>query len=115
MGAMDERELFTHDFERRSTDELWAAVKRGLATWDLKDADDASATARFDTSDWTWSWGEHLLAQVEEGDGGSARLVVRGRPKRRLLTTKWGEDQHAKKVEKELIKSVEGALEDRSA
>ncbi len=49
------------------------------------------------------SWGEYMIATVEPGESGGARLKVRGRPKaanRLLGSTKWGEDIHSRKVEK---------------
>ena len=103
--SLDERELFTRRFDA-DPDRVWAALRRALATWDLREADDASKTARFDTG-WSWtSWGGHMLAVVTpEGEG--ARLTVSGRPKASLLTTRWGEVLHAREVEKGLVGAVE--------
>ena len=105
---LEERELFTRRFDA-DPDRLWAALKGTLATWDLRDADDAAKAARFDTGvSWT-SWGGHMLATVTP-DGDGARVTVRGRPKASLLTSKWGEDQHAGDVERGLVSGIERHL-----
>jgi hypothetical protein len=56
------------------------------------------------------SWGEHMLASVADLTGGGARITVRGRPKGSLFTTQWGEELHAKGVEKDLRTAVDDAL-----
>lgn len=107
---MDEEELFTIDYPARSADEVFAALTRALATMDLRDRDEASRTATFSTGVSLTSWGEHMLATVGEQSGGGARLTVRGRPKGSFLTTKSGEELHAKGVEKDLRTAVDDAL-----
>lgn len=107
---MDEQELFVVDYPQRSAEEVWAALTRALATFDLKEADDATRTARFATGVSLTSWGENMLAAVADASGGGARLTVRGRPKGSFLTTGWGEDVHAGKVEKDLRTAVDDAL-----
>jgi hypothetical protein len=87
VDARTEREVFTRRYEKVEPDALWAALKRALATMDLKDTDEASRTARFSTSDWVWSWGQHMLATVAADASGTPTLYVRGRPKAWLLTT----------------------------
>lgn len=107
---MDEEELFTIDYPARSADEVWPALVRALATMDLRDRDDPARTATFSTGVSLTSWGEHMLAAVGDAAGGGARITVRGRPKGSFLTTKWGEDVHAKGVEKDLRTAVDDAL-----
>jgi hypothetical protein len=105
---MDEREFFTRHLDA-DPDRVWAALRRTLATWDLRDADDVTKTARFDAGmSWT-SWGSHLLATVTP-DAGGARITVRGRPKSSLLTTKLGEDVAVREIEKTLMRGLERHL-----
>lgn len=106
----DEEELFTIDYPARDADEVWPALQRALATMDLQDPDDAERTARFSTGVSLTSWGEHMIARVTEVPAGGARITVRGRAKGSFLTTKWGEDVHAREVEKDLTASVDDAL-----
>lgn len=106
---MDEAELFTIDYPARGADEVFAALGRALATMDLRDRDDATRTATFSTGMSLTSWGEHMLATVDEHGGGS-RVTVRGRPKGSFLTTKWGEELHAKGIEKDVRTAVDDAL-----
>lgn len=110
MGRMDERELFARRFDAVDPDSLWSAVKRTLATMDLKDADDKARVARFSTGTSTWSWGQHMLAEVTEGPSGGSTLTVRGRPKASFWTSNWGESRHASGVEEQLVADVESAL-----
>jgi len=105
----DEQELFTIDYPARDVDAVWNALKRALATMDLRDADDANQTARFTTGVSLTSWGENMIARVDEAATG-ARVTVRGRAKGSSLTTKWGEDVHATGVEKDLRASIDDAL-----
>jgi len=105
----DEQELFTIDYPARDVDAVWNALKRALATMDLRDADDANQTARFTTGVSLTSWGENMIARVDEAATG-ARVTVRGRAKGSFLTTKWGEDVHATGVEKDLRASIDDAL-----
>lgn len=108
MSATDERELFTEDFDQ-SPDQVWEALKHALATRDLKDADDTAHSARFSTGVSLTSWGEHMVAEVVP-DGTGAQLRVRGRAKNGFLTTSWGEDAHASKVQRDLRSEIERAL-----
>ena len=106
---LEEQELFVIDYPARSAGDVWRALTRALATMDLQDSDDAAMTARFTSGVSMTSWGEHLLAGVaSRGDG--ARVTVRGRPKGSFLTTGWGEDVHARGIEKELRQAVDDAL-----
>ena len=100
----EDRELFTETYDT-DPDTVWHAVKRALATMDLREADDGSRTARFSSGMSLTSWGESLIASVAP-DGSGTVLTVRGRPKGAFLTTKWGEDQHARGVQKDLLGSV---------
>lgn len=112
---MDERELFSKGYAAVEPEALWSAVKRALATMGFKHSDDAQKTAEFTSGVSLTSWGEAMHARVVSGDSGGARLVVSGRPKvLPSLTPKWGEDVHARKVEKELLSAVDAALEDGS-
>lgn len=109
----DERELFTHPYPSVEPDALWSALKRSLETMDLRGADDEQRSARFGTPPSMTSWGEYILASVEPGESGGARLNVRGRPKaanRLLGSTKWGEDIHSRNVEKDLVAAIDEAL-----
>lgn len=110
----DEQELFTVDYPARTVDEVWQALRRALATMDLKDPDEAERTARFGTGVSLTSWGEHMLARVVDLPTGGARVIVRGRPKGSFLTTSWGEDVHARQVESDLRRSVDDALVQRA-
>ena len=114
MTLLDERELFTRTYAGTSADQLWAAVKRALATMDLRATDDEERMARFASGVSLTSWGQHLMATVSDSDGGSV-LSVRGRPKASLLTTRWGEDIHVHKVEEQIVRSVEAALPARAS
>ena len=110
---MDEREWFSKSYAATDPEALWPAVKRALATMDLKNPDDAQKTAQFSSGVTATSWGENMLASVVPGESGGARLVVSGRPKVStavLGTFKWGEDIHARKIEKELLEAVDAAL-----
>jgi DNA polymerase len=106
--TMDERELFTEHFDS-DPEAVWSALKRAAATMELHEADDATKTARLSTGVSLTNWGEHLVATVAPAAPG-ADLVVRGRPKGSLLTTKWGEDIHAREVQKDLRTAVKNAL-----
>ncbi len=109
----EERELFTHPYPSVDPAALWPALKRSLETMDLREVDDQQKSARFGTPVSMTSWGEYMIASVEPGESGGARLRVRGRPKaanRLLLTSKWGEDIHSRKVEKDLVAGIDGAL-----
>ena len=105
----DEQELFTIDYPGRDPDAVWKALKRALATMDLSEANDGDRTARFSTGVSLTSWGENMLARVDPADSG-ARVTVRGRAKGSFLTTKWGEELHAREVEKDLRTSIDDAL-----
>lgn len=110
MGAMEEKELFTKRFDAVDPEALWAALKRSLATMDLKDADDRAMVARFATGLSTWSWGQNNIAYVTAPDTGGSLLTVRGRPKASLLTSGFGERRHASGLEKQLLADVEALL-----
>jgi hypothetical protein len=51
-----------------------------------------------------------LFSRRFPADGDGARLVVRGRPKGSFLTTRIGEDIHAREVEKDLVGGIEQHL-----
>ena len=110
MSTMDERELFSNRYEQVDPDRLFGPVKRALATMALRDADDTRRTARFESGVSLTSWGENLLAEVTPDAVGGSKLTVHGRPEGSFLTTRWGEDVHARGVEKQLRKAVEDAL-----
>jgi len=105
-----EEELFVIDYPARSAGEVWPALTRALATVDLQDPDEERMTARFSTGISSTSWGQHMLATVTEVPAGGARVTVRGRPKGSFLTTGWGEDLHARGIEKDLRESIDDAL-----
>jgi hypothetical protein len=67
-------------------------------------------TARFSSGVSLTSWGEHMIATVASASSGGTRITVRGRPKGPFLTTGWGEDVHAREVEKDLRASIDDAL-----
>ena len=113
MNVMEEREFFRREFEGVDADALWSAVKRALATQDLKDADDSERTARFATGMGVWSWGQNLLVRVEEGV--APTVVVRGRPKSSFLSSNFGETREAKKLEEQFVPDIEVALEEQRA
>ena len=106
----EEQELFVIDYPARQPEEDWPALKRALATMDLQAPDDEAMTARFGTGVSLTSWGEHMLAMVSGGINGGSRITVRGRPKGSFLTTQWGEDLHAREVERDLRRSIDDAL-----
>lgn len=89
---------------------MFAALGRALATMDLRNRDEATRSATFSTGVSMTSWGEHMIATVRDAAGGGARITVRGRPKGSFLTTKSGEELHAKGVEKDLRVAVDDAL-----
>jgi len=106
MGVMDERELFSRRYEIDAA-ALWTALRRALATMDLREADDATRTARFGSGvTWT-SWGQHLLATVTEDPTGGATLTVRGRPKGSFLSSEWGERLHAQEIEGQITRAFD--------
>lgn len=109
-GRMDEREFFARRYEGIDPDALWAAVKRALATMDLKEADDDQKTAHFSTGVSLTSWGQSMLAMISGNSAEGSTLVVRGRPKGSLLTTKAGEDLHAHAVERRILGAVDTEL-----
>lgn len=109
----DEQELFVIDYPARQPDEVWPALRRALATMDLRDADEAARTARFSTGVSLTSWGEHMIAAVSGSNGHGARVTVRGRPRGSFLTTSWGEDVHAAGVERDLRRAIDDALVQR--
>ncbi|MBA2465443.1 MAG: HPF/RaiA family ribosome-associated protein [Nocardioidaceae bacterium] len=105
-----EQELFTIDYPDRDPQTVWDALKRALSTMELEAPDEGTRTARFRTGVSLTSWGENMLASVDLASDGGARVTVRGRAKGSFLTTKWGEDIHAKGVEKDLRASIDDAL-----
>lgn len=100
----DEMELFQLRYGK-GPDEVWAALKSTMATFDLREADDASRMARFSTGISTTSWGEHMVATVA-GEGDGAVIHVRGRPKGSFLTTRIGERIHASGVRKDIERAL---------
>ena len=108
--SMDERELFARTYEGVAPEDLWTAVKRALATMDLKQADDGRREARFSTGISRMSWGQNMLASVTAGAAGESTLTVRGRPKVSLFSTKGGEEAHARAVGNQIAKGVDAAL-----
>lgn len=100
----DEHELFTEAYDT-DPETVWEAVTHALATMDLREADDASRTARFTTGMSLTSWGEHMVVSVSPA-GQRTQLTVRGRPKGSFLTTKWGEKQHVRSVQRHLLGAV---------
>lgn len=106
----EEHELFVIDYPARQPAEVWTALKRALATMDLQDPDDHAMTARFSTGVSSTSWGEHMLAVVGRAQDTGARVTIRGRAKGSFLTTKLGEDLHARGVEKDLRTAIDDAL-----
>ena len=105
-----ESELFSIDYPDHEPEEVWQAVRSALITMDLRDPDDASRTARFSSGVSSTSWGEHMIAVVTPGSAGGAHVTVWGRPKHSFLTTKVGEDVHARQVKKDLRESIGDAL-----
>lgn len=109
MSVMDEHEVFSRRYDGVEPAQLWPAVKRALATMDLREVDDEQRSARFKTGVSLTSWGQNMLASVRD-DEGAATLVVRGRPKGSLLTTRIGEDLHEQGVEKQVVDAIDAAL-----
>ena len=105
---MDESELFTEHFDS-DPEAVWSAFKRGAATMDLRDVDDAARTAWLSTGVALASWDDQLFATVSEV-GSGADLVVRGRSKGSPLGSNWGQDFHAHEVQTAIRAAVKQAL-----
>lgn len=93
-------------------DQALAAVKRAVEEMDgghLGSVDEGARTVIFSTGISTTSWGEELQAVVHEASTGS-RVEVQGKPKGTFLTTKWGEEIHANRIEKKLREGIDAAL-----
>ena len=107
-------ELFTLHFQAKP-ETLWQALKQALmalGTTTLRDIDEQRMRASFTTSMTLTSWGEYMVATVEQEQGGTL-IRVHGQPLNPsllVLTTKWGEELHAKQIEQELKRAVEKAL-----
>lgn len=109
-SSMDEREVFTRRYDGVEPAGLWRAVKRALATMDLRRSDDEERMAQFSTGTSQTSWGQNMLATVTARGAEGSTLTVRGRPKQSFMTTKWGEGIHARSVEKQIVAAVESEL-----
>lgn len=101
-------ELFRLSYPQRPQ-VVWPALKRAVATMDLREAEDATFTVRFSSGVSSTSWGEHLIGWVEPEATGSV-VVVRGRPKGTFLTTTLGEKVHALGVRRDLRAALDSAL-----
>lgn len=106
--TIDELELFIEHFDVEP-ELLWKAFKRGAATMDLDEVDDATRTARLSTGVALTSWEDRLVATVVPAASG-ADLVVRGRSKGSPLGSNWGQDFRAHEVQKRLRAAVRNAL-----
>jgi len=94
-------------------DQAYDALKAAIQAMDgghMGAIDDSGRTLDFSTGVSLTSWGEELQATVLEGQSGGSRVEVRGKPKGTFLTTKWGEDVHAKTVEKRLRSELDTAM-----
>lgn len=109
MSVMDERERFSRHYPIDPAT-LWVALRRALATMDLREADDASHTARFGSGVTLTSWGQHLIAEVTAAAEGGATLTVRGRPKGSFLSSNWGERVHAETIERQVTRALDAVM-----
>lgn len=109
-STIDERELFSRHYQDVEPEALWSAVKGALATMDMSHADEAARSARFSSGVSLTSWGEHMLALISGAGPAGSVLSVRVRAKGSFLTTKWGEDLHARGVEEQLVRAIDAAL-----
>lgn len=94
-------------------DRLWSALKRAIDDMDgakLGTVDEDSRELEFSTGVTLTSWGEELKAAVAPNPGGGAEIQVGGKPKGTFLTTKWGEEVHARTIEGRLKNGVEAQL-----
>ena len=85
-------------------DVAFAALRRAVDTMDgasFGAADDGARSLEFTTGVTLTSWGEQMRATVTESPGGS-QVQVDGKPKGTFLTTRWGEDVHARTIERRL-------------
>lgn len=93
-------------------DAAFAAVRRAIDAMDgasFGTADDSARSLEFTTGVTLTSWGEQMRATVAASQGGST-VQVDGKPTGTFLTTKWGEDVHARTIEKRLRSGIDSAL-----
>lgn len=94
-------------------EQAFVAVQAAIRAMDgghVGTVDEGTRTVDFSTGVTLTSWGEELQAAVLDGEAGSSRVEVRGKPKGTFLTTKWGEDVHAATIEKRLRSELDAAL-----
>lgn len=104
------QQVFELEFDAPA-DAVWGALKSALESLDgakREGGDEAARSSEFSTGVTLTSWGEHMTAQVLEGP--PARVQVTGKPKGTFLTTKTGEDVHARTIEKRLREEIEQQL-----
>ncbi len=104
-------QVFELEFDAPA-DDVWSALRSGLQDLDggkLENVDDGDQACEFSTGVSLTSWGEYMRAEVE-GGARAASVSVSGIPKGTFLTTKWGEEIHAKVVEKRLRDAIEKHL-----
>lgn len=104
-----ERVVFSHRFGDVDDERLWRALQCAVPRRRIGAIDEARRTLEFRTSVSLTSWGEHMRASVSPAADG-AELLVRGRPRSWFLTTTWGEDLHARGVERRLIRAIQASL-----
>jgi len=105
---MEECELFVEHFDAEA-DAVWGALKRAAAKMTLQDVDEATKTARLSTGASLMSYSNYVAATVLPTDPG-ADVVVRGRPKGAAVAMEWGEDVHARGMQRNLREAIDEEL-----
>jgi CBS domain-containing protein len=87
---------------------LFEALQQALATMPsvtLQRLDDTGRSVEFRTSFTLTSWGDNMVATVDEVDDGAV-LRVAGRPRVGIMSTPWGEEAHATQIEQQLFTAL---------
>lgn len=102
------RELFSRRYDL-SPEVLFDFLQQALASMPTVSAtalSDSGDRIEFTTTFTLTSWGEKMVAQVdEEGDGAVVR--VSGEPRVGMLSTPWGEEVHAATIEAQLFTALD--------
>src|SRR3954453_16425398 len=98
---MSKNELFRRDYDIESElllDFLQQALT-GMSTVTSCQLADSGDRIEFRTSFTLTSWGEKMVATVDQDKDGASVIVVRGEPKVGVLSNPWGEELHASTIE----------------
>ena len=105
-------ELFSRHYDA-TTGALWNALKLALPA--LAHAtptgfDEERMRATFTTPMSLTSWGQNLTAAIDPEPQGGSIIRVYGLPRSNFMSTAWGEEVHAHKIEHEFMNAFDKAL-----